>query len=177
MTSHLPVAIVLPLLVLAASCSSGGTATPTSPPAPAAAPTTAPPATTVAPTTAPAAAPASTGPGTITLDVSGVTGARDLILLGLVPPAVPGQAMGAVCQPVGADPFSYAGPLLPVTGDHPCALGTEPLRFEPGTYTMVVAAIRGGEQTPQQCTEVAVTVAGDVTVEVTELGPPTDCSL
>ena len=114
-------------------------------------------------------------PGTVTLDVSGVTDATGLVMLAVIGNNVPEQMMGAVCDIVSADPFTFIGQYLPLTGGDPCTLGTEPIKFQPGSYEVLVAVMPGGATTPQQCTETNVTVDGDVTVEVTSLGPPSDC--
>jgi len=114
-------------------------------------------------------------PGTVTLDVSGITDAMGLVMLSLIGKDVPGQGFAAVCDVVDAEPFNSAGAYLPITGDEPCALGTEPVMFDPGHYEIVVAVLPGGSTTPEQCTMTDVTVDGDVVVKVTGLGPGTDC--
>lgn len=184
MNSHLRAGILaLSLLTLvAAGCSSadgGGSDTSTAPPATSAPRATSAPTSASAPATSPTdteGASGSPSPGTVTLDVSGIGQARDLILLGLIGSSTPLQAGAAICQPIGADPYSFSGKFMPMTGDNPCTLGVEPMEFDPGPYTMVVAVIRGGQQSPERCTEVDVTVDGDVTVEVAVLGPPSDCT-
>lgn len=114
-------------------------------------------------------------PGTVSLDVSGVTDARGLVMLAVIGNGVPNQAFAAACAIVDAEPFSFSGVYLPITGDDPCSLGTEPVEFAPGAYEVTVAVLPGGARTPEQCTQASVVVDGDVTVEVTGLGPPTDC--
>ena len=114
-------------------------------------------------------------PGTVTLDVSEVTDATGLVMLSLIGKDAPTQGFAAVCDVVGTDPFSTTGVFLPITGDDPCSLGTEPVIFDPGSYEVVVAVLEGGSKTPNQCTQTEVTVDGDVTVKVTGLGAGTDC--
>ncbi len=114
-------------------------------------------------------------PGTVTLDVSGVTDATGLVMLAVIGENLPTQAFAAGCALVDADPFSFTGQYLPIAGDDPCTLGTVPMEFDPGSYEVIVAVLEGGSRTPEQCTQTDVTVDGDVTVEVTGLGPPTSC--
>ncbi len=116
-------------------------------------------------------------PGTVTLDVSGVTGATGLVMLAVVRDSMHPQAFAAACDIVDTDPFGFTGQLMPITGGDPCTLGTEPVQFDPGTYEVVVAVLEGGSQTPQQCTQTDVTVDGDTTVEVTGLEDPSACNL
>ncbi len=111
----------------------------------------------------------------MTLDVSGVTGAEGLVMLAVIGNNVPTQAFAAVCDFVDTDPFSFTGQYLPITGDDPCTLGTAPVEFDPGSYEVIVAVLEGGSRSPEQCAQTDVTVDGDVTVEVTSLGPPSDC--
>ncbi len=97
-------------------------------------------------------------------------------MLAVIGKNVPVQAFAAVCAMVGTDPFSFTGAYLPITGEDPCTLGTEPVEFDPGSYQVIVAVLQGGSRSPEQCTQTEVTVDGDVTVEVTGLGPPSDCN-
>ncbi|MDH3538830.1 MAG: hypothetical protein OEP52_02445 [Acidimicrobiia bacterium] len=113
--------------------------------------------------------------GTVTLDVSEVTADPGLVMLSVIGKQVPNQPMGAVCGLVDADPFTFEGVFAPIIGDDPCTLGTEPVEFAPGPYEVVVAVLPGGARTPDRCVRTEVTVDGDVTLRVTELGPPIDC--
>lgn len=119
--------------------------------------------------------PAPPAPGTVTLDLSGVTGASGLVMLALVGHNLPTQPMAATCSVVDGDPFSFSSEYFPITGDEPCALGSVPVEFAPGSYEVIVAVLEGGSTSPEQCSQTGVTVNGDVTVEVTALGPPGDC--
>lgn len=174
MTSRVRYAMLAAVLFGAstAGCGSGddGAGTTSAAPAPATTPlaTTAPAPATTAPPPAPA-------PGTVTLDLSGVTDATGLVMLAIIGKTVPVQAFAAVCGLVDTDPFSFTGAYLPITGDDPCTLGTEPVEFDPGSYQVIVAVLQGGSRSPEQCTQTEVTVDGDATVEVIGLGPPTDC--
>ncbi len=133
----------------------------------------APASTITAPAPAPSAAPA---PGTVTLDVSGVTGASGLVMLAVIGRSVPNGMTAAACEMVGSDPFSFTGAYKPITGDDPCTLGSEPVQFEPGSYEVIVAVLQGGARSPEQCVRTDVMVDGDVMVEVTGLGPAADCN-
>jgi hypothetical protein len=114
-------------------------------------------------------------PGTVTLDVSGITDAPNLVMLAVIGNNMPNQAFAAACAIVDADPFSFTGEFFPITGDDPCSLGTDPVEFDPGPYEVIVAVMQGGARSPEQCAQTSVTVDGDVTVEVAALGPPTGC--
>ena len=122
--------------------------------------------------TAPPPAPT---PGTVTLDVSGITEAPNRVMLAVIGNNVPTQPFAAACAIVDTDPFSFTGEFFPITGDEPCALGPDPVEFDPGSYEVIVAVMEGGARSPEQCAQTSVTVDGDVTVDVTALGPPTGC--
>jgi hypothetical protein len=128
--------------------------------------------------TPPSTAPAEPAvAGTVTLDVSEVTDATNLVLLSVIGNAVPTQPVAAVCAIVDSDEFNFTGHFLPITGDDPCTLGSEPVQFEPGSYDVIVAVLPGGSTTPERCTQAKVTVDGHVTLEVVSLGAPDDCDL
>lgn len=114
--------------------------------------------------------------GTVTLDMSGATDASNRVMVAVIGKNVPTQPFGAACAIVDADPFSFTGEFFPITGGDPCSLGTEPVQLDPGSYDVIVAVMEGGATSPELCAEANVTVNGDVTVEVTSLGPPTNCN-
>ncbi len=115
-------------------------------------------------------------PGTVTLSVSDVAEAEHLVMLSVIGTNLPTQPIGAACDIVRTDSYAFTGSFAPIVGDHPCALGSEPIVFEPGTYNVIVAVLPGGSTVPHQCTQTAVTVNGNVTVEVSGLGTPADCN-
>ncbi len=116
-------------------------------------------------------------PGTVTLAVSEVTDATGLIMVSVLGPNLPEVPVGAACAVVDTDPFSFTGAFFPITGPDPCTLGPEPFEFPPGTYEVIVAVMVGGVATPEQCIQSEVAVDGDVTLELSNLGPPTECDL
>ncbi len=124
-------------------------------------------------TTATMVAPA---PGTVTVNLSEVTDATNLVMVGVIGKNLPNQPFAAVCEIVTSDPFSFTGAYRPITGGDPCTLGAEPMKLDPGSYEVIVAVMRGGSTSPERCALTDVTVDGDVTVEVTGLGPPGDCN-
>ena len=114
-------------------------------------------------------------PGVVTLDLSEATEAQGLVMLSLIGKNLPQQPMAAACAIVDSDPYGFTGEFFPIAGPDPCSLESEPLMLDPGTYSVVVAVMPGGSTSPDQCAEAEVTVNGDVTVEITALGPPTEC--
>ena len=148
--------VVLSLTALA--CSSGDAAGDGAAAAPTTTATTAPPA-----------------PGTVTVNVSDVTNASNLIMVAMIGNNIPTQPLGAACAIVDADPFSFEGTFYPIAGPDPCTLGPAAVELAPGTYDVIVPVMPGGARTPDQCGNATVTVDGDTTVELTGLGAPDGC--
>jgi hypothetical protein len=85
-----------------------------------------------------------------------------------------GRPMGVSCAQIDGDPWSYSGLIYPMEGDHPCALGTTPIEFEPGTYEAIFGVFTGGQTAPDQCVKVEFEVNGKTTVTAPALAAPCD---
>ena len=68
----------------------------------------------------------------------------------------------------------FTGLAYPIEGDHPCALGTTPVVFEPGSYKARFGVYTGGEQIADQCVEIDFAVAENTTVTAPALVAPCD---
>lgn len=112
------------------------------------------------------------GPGQVQIAVDGLTGGNTQILLTMIHRGNPGAPVGVSCASIDDDVWSFTGPVYPIEGDHPCALGTTPIMFEPGVYKAFFGVFTGGQQTADQCVEVEFEVAGDTTVTAPALAAP-----
>ncbi len=112
--------------------------------------------------------------GQVEIAVDGITGGETQILLTMIQSGDQGRPMGVSCAQIDGDPWSYSGLIYPMEGDHPCALGTTPIEFEPGTYEAIFGVFTGGQTAPDQCVKVEFEVNGKTTVTAPALAAPCD---
>jgi hypothetical protein len=117
---------------------------------------------------------AAQAPGQVEIAVDGVAGGNTQILLTMIHGGNPERPLGVSCAQIDADPWSFSGLVYPIEGDHPCALGTTPIEFEPGTYQATFGVFTGGARSPDQCAEVEFEVDGNTTVTAPALVAPCD---
>jgi len=120
------------------------------------------------------AAPQTAMPGQVEIEVDGVTGGNTQILLTMIQSRDRGHPMGVSCAQIDDDPWSFSGLVYPIEGDHPCALGTTPIEFEPGTYEAIFGVFTGGRRSPDQCVKVEFEVNGKTTVTAPAMAAPCD---
>jgi hypothetical protein len=120
------------------------------------------------------AAPQPAVPGQVEIAVDGITGGSTQILLTMIHGGNPERPLGVSCAQLDDDPWSYSGLVYPIEGDHPCALGTTPIEFEPGTYQAIFGVYTGGQRSPDQCVEVEFEVDGNTTVTAPAMVAPCD---
>jgi hypothetical protein len=139
------------LLLLAVSCGgddddNGGTTAATSPPAASATP--------------------GSGPGTITLTSSAISGQSGKILL-VFATGGDGNRVARLCQPISSDEYELPGSAMTeIPAQDPCGNDPDVVTFDEGTYQLTAGIYVGGEQTPAKTTTLTVDVAGDVTAEL-----------
>jgi hypothetical protein len=116
-------------------------------------------------TSAAATTPAS-GPGTITLSSTAISGQDGKVLLVF---ATSGQdRLARACVPITSDSFEVTGVVMSDVpeGNDPCGGETPETTFEEGDYSLSAGVYVGGQQTPDAETTLSVSVAGDVTAEI-----------
>lgn len=117
--------------------------------------------------TSPAAtATPGSGPGTITLTSTAISGQADKILLVF---AISGSdRLGRACIPITSDDFTVSGVVMTdvPAGNDPCGGDTPETTFDEGTYQITAGVYVGGQQTAEAETTLTVDVAGNVTAEL-----------
>jgi hypothetical protein len=117
-------------------------------------------------TTAPAATTAASGPGTITLTSSAISGQSGKILLAFVTSG--SDRLARACVPINSDSLELSGVVMTdiPEGDDPCGAETPETTLEEGDYSLVAGVYVGGEQTPEAETTLSIQVAGNTTVAI-----------
>lgn len=108
--------------------------------------------------------------GTLTVEVEGLTGATDLLLITEARDEE-GKQAAISCVTVDADPFDASTTLEAIVGETPCE-DSDPIDLAAGVYQLTTATIAGGAEDPTACAAYTAEVDGDVTVVAPELG---DC--
>jgi hypothetical protein len=104
--------------------------------------------------------------GKITISASGLTDANGKRLIATVLTTGTSTQLGAVCANISGNPGSASGIASEPGSTDLCQLGAEVV-FDPDTYDVSAGIYAQGEAAPEQCAAATVTVAGDVTVTLT----------
>jgi hypothetical protein len=116
----------------------------------------------------PSATVAQTGPGTITLSSSAITGQSGKMLLVFAMPQGGTGPMARACVPITSDPFAVPSTVMidVGAGQDPCSGSTPETKFPEGSYSVTAGVYVPGTQTAAVQTTQTVRVSGDVTVKV-----------
>jgi hypothetical protein len=116
--------------------------------------------------TSAAATTQASGPGTITLTSTAISGQDGKVLLVFATSG--SERLARACVPITSDSFEVSSVVMSDVpeGDDPCGGETPETTFEEGDYTLTAGVYVGGEQTPDAETTLSVSVAGDTTAEI-----------
>lgn len=108
------------------------------------------------------------GPGTITLISTTISGQADKILLIFATPSGGSEQLARACVSITSDNFTVPATVMTdvPSGNDPCGGDTSDTSFDEGAYSITAGVYVGGQQTAEAETTLSVDVAGDVTAEL-----------
>jgi hypothetical protein len=106
------------------------------------------------------------GPGTITLTSSAITGQSGKILL--IYTTSGSDRLARACVSITSDNFTVPATVMTdvPSGNDPCGGDTSDTSFDEGAYSITAGVYVGGQQTAEKEATLSVDVAGDVIAEL-----------